>query len=381
MANLRDRIGPTIGGEGGKFPYKAPEQYCPKKYEVYNPDIFALGVMIYMVFKGKHPNGLENKKVLNKATSEKEFKSWILTKDKDIEPLINTKLQDYIDGMLKIDPAERPNLDIFYSFILDELRNEDLGVYTQLVGFFEYIDTFDANGDRIDRLYRLHKVANLPGYETKVFKELYQELNAIKLNLINIEDVVYYSELLKFLNRFFKKGYLPQNLLKEEYLDNVRIWYKWYNEMKISDCYKFKVEYRGKAIIDITKGMKKYEAANEYISLSIQYLLELDTEKEVENFFKEFNNNVFFFFFYYNMALNYHQIDIYKTLDFLTKAKETHPTESLFYCKEGKWIEQFLMLWEHNILPVPYELNKSQKEELTAKMKVAFEHCGKIKKT
>lgn len=363
MANLRDRIGPTIGGEGGKFSYKAPEQYYPKKYVAYNPDIFALGIMTYMIFSGKHPDGTDNKKALK---SKSEIKNWILSENKNIKSLENTDLQNYINRMLQNDPAERPNLDDFYAFILGELKKNDLSVHTQLVGFFDYMDVFDVTGDKIDKLYRLCKVAEIPEYEDTVFDELYKELDTTKSNLKNIEDVVYYSELMRYLNRFFKKGYLQQDKLKEEYIENVSVLHKWYNKIKLSDCYKK---------IHIPKELKEYEAANGYISFAIEYLSKFDTVETVEAYFKKFNDKVFLSHFYYYNAICYHQTDIYKTLDFLSKAKENHPTESLFYCKEGKWIKQFLMLEKHNMPPVSYKLCESQKEELKIKMQIAFEYC------
>lgn len=381
MANLRERIGLTIGGSGGKFPYKAPEQYEPKKYTIYNPDIFALGIMVYMLFTGKHPNGLDNEKALQKSTPERKFKSWILLEEKNIEPIKNTDLQSYINRMFQNNPAERPALEDFYTFILKELEKENFGVHYQLVGLLDYIDVFDVTGDRIDRLYKLNNVAGLPDLEQTIFNELYEELNAIKSNLTKMEDVVYYSEILKFLNRFFKKGYLQQDLVKEEYLDNVRIWYKWYKKMKISHLYGVKKEYRGSIIYDSVKNLKEYEAAGEYIYLAIAYLLELDTEIAVEAFLKTFNDDVFLSYFYYYRAFDWyvHQKDIYKTLEFLSKAKEKHPTEVLFYCKEGKWIEHILIYCEYDlqVLPIGYKLDSSQKEELTAKMQVAFEYCKK----
>lgn len=65
------------GGGGGKFPFKAPEQYYPKKHDSYNPDIFALGTMIYMLFTNKHPNGLSKAEALNPNTSSSKFSNWV----------------------------------------------------------------------------------------------------------------------------------------------------------------------------------------------------------------------------------------------------------------------------------------------------------------
>ena len=374
MADLRERIGQTYGGGGGKFPYKAPEQYFPKKYKTYDPDIFALGVMIYMIFSGKHPNGSTNKKAL---TSPGSFKSWSLSEDKSIVSLENTDLQNYINEMLKNDPADRPVLDDFYAFILGELEKEDSRLHHQVVGLFKGRDAFDQIGNISDRLYRLNKVAGLSDeLEKKVFDKLMLDLNNIKLKLITVNDVVNYLERMRYLNYYFKKGYLLQDVLKKKYFEHVHILFKWYKEIKLNDCPDFKkVECEGYVMIDIVKslGIREYEAANNYIHFAIDYLLDLERESTIEALFEGFKDDVFLSHFYYSRAFDCHQKDIYKTLYYLDKAKEKYPTEAIFYCKEGKWIKQYLHLWQKNVLPLPSQLSKSQREELEAKMQSAFD--------
>jgi len=52
---------------GGKFPFKAPEQYKEVQVKGFAPDIFALGILLTLLFSKRHPSGLSlnqiNKKI------------------------------------------------------------------------------------------------------------------------------------------------------------------------------------------------------------------------------------------------------------------------------------------------------------------------------
>lgn len=382
MAKLRDRIGPIKGGGGGKFFYIAPEQYVRDFYEDYNPDIFALGVMIYMIFTGKHPSGLENAvffkmeedaKTCEQKEQEMKKKSrkWASSKNKKIEPLENTDLQNYINGMLKKDPAERPNLDDFHAFLLKELKKEDEGVHYQLTGFFGARDAYGHTEDRIGRLYKLSRVAQLPNKVDEVFDKLYKEFNILKSNFTNAKDVAYYSTMLGYLISISKGKHTE--LLKKECLEHIKIVSKWHKKIKTSDLEQYKdIEYQGLVLQQYSRLIKNdYLAVIECIDCSIDYLSNLEPEEVLETFFQEFNDDLFLSYFYYDRALNSNTFihDIYKTLHFLSKAKEKHPTELFFYKNEEEWIESFLIFRD-----LYNELSESQITELSDRKNAAFEH-------
>jgi serine/threonine protein kinase len=195
MIDLYNSLGPSKGAIGGKFPFKAPEQYSLAErehvgkgqapYKTFKPDTFALGVIIYMLFTGKHPNGLTAEKALNKNTSSSRFKNWALTHPK--VSMDYWVFEEIVNGCLKDDPSERPLLLSIFNLCLEELNKTDKNAYDNLLLRFDEHDKFDLYQPRIAYLQVLENISELPNQRLPVLEflmaDLIQQKQILKIHL------------------------------------------------------------------------------------------------------------------------------------------------------------------------------------------------------
>lgn len=91
---------------GGKFAFKAPEQYPENKIKGFAPDVFSLGVICSLLLTKKHPCGHEIKKI-NRRNPKKPKNGW-LNWAKSGERIIeyhNHEIKEVIIQMLNSDPS------------------------------------------------------------------------------------------------------------------------------------------------------------------------------------------------------------------------------------------------------------------------------------
>lgn len=339
IANLIKRIGPTNGGGGGKFPFKAPEQYCPKEYDSYNPDIFALGVMVYMLLTDKHPNDLPKKQALNKNTSSSKFSKWVFNakaitlNNKTIEQLINQALQ--------LNPSDRPTAESFYNILMGELEKLDKKTYDNLklrLDYFDHLNKFDTLSKDIDTL---SKLSNLPNNSETIYNQVNQIVSTSFDNIKTEKELIKLSEYYKLLISLAKNTNNTHDLI--EYSKKLIILLSnWHSKIKVHHKYpenKFENH-----IIYSTPDFRDIEIVSEYMSVIYNFLSKYIKIQEIENLFKKSNDDIFYSIFLYSQASLIRHSDIHICISLLSEAKKLNPTEPLFDYMKYLWIQNSLIL-------------------------------------
>lgn len=339
IANLIKKIGPTKGGGGGKFPFKAPEQYCPKKYDSYNPDIFALGVMVYMLFTNKHPNNLSKEKALNKNTSSSKFSKWacntkaITLNNKTIEQLINQALQ--------LNPSDRPTAESFYNILMGELEKLDKKTYDNLklrLDYFDHLNKFDTLSKDIDTF---KKLSNLPNNSETIYNQVNQIVSTLLGNINTEKELIKLSEYYKLLVSL--ANYISEaNDLIEYSKELIILLSKWHSKIKVHHKYpenKFENH-----IICETPDIRDIEIVSEYMCVMYNFLSKHIEIKEIEELFKKSNDDIFYSIFLYSQASLIRLSDIHTCISLLSEAKKLNPTEPLFDYMKYLWIRNSLIL-------------------------------------
>ncbi|ENC6655722.1 protein kinase [Aeromonas hydrophila] len=115
---------PIQGKSGGKFAYKAPEQY-DKNIRGFSPDLFALGVILCLIFTNKHPTGKTVDFALKKSPKLKQgWECWAKNGKRIIE-CGSEIIQDLITRLLSSNPHYRPSLEHVYDVLFTEFYKED----------------------------------------------------------------------------------------------------------------------------------------------------------------------------------------------------------------------------------------------------------------
>lgn len=339
IANLIKRIGPTNGGGGGKFPFKAPEQYCPKEYDSYNPDIFALGVMVYMLLTDKHPNDLPKKQALNKNTSSSKFSKWafnakaITLNNKTIEQLINQALQ--------LNPSDRPTAESFYNILMGELEKLDKKTYDNLklrLDYFDHLNKFDTLSKDINTL---NKLSNLPNNSETIYNQVNQIVSTLFGNINTEKELIKLSEYYKLLVSL--ANYINEaNDLIEYSKELIILLSKWHSKIKVH--YKYPENKFENHIICETPDIRDIEIVSEYMCVMYNFLSKHIEIKEMEELFKKSNDDIFYSIFLYSQASLIRLSDIHTCISLLSEAKKLNPTEPLFDYMKYLWIRNSLML-------------------------------------
>jgi serine/threonine protein kinase len=118
------------GHPGGTNVYKAPEQYDIKIFpECFEPDIFAVGIIIAELFQGYHPAALDKDKDKQIRTWKgKKLKRWVLSGIRNYKTAENdseVSLIKLIDEMLSPNPCLRPSFESCYGVLSEILKMSD----------------------------------------------------------------------------------------------------------------------------------------------------------------------------------------------------------------------------------------------------------------
>ena len=137
MANIWAELGTN---SNGTRQYMAPEQYSPDKFESFEPDVFAVGVILTMLLTNMHPSG-----------RPKEFKGWRRTRweswANDFERgglddlgIPDSRLTILIKKMLNPNPDERVSAEAALDEVLKILASTDRRNSDHLAALFELWD-------------------------------------------------------------------------------------------------------------------------------------------------------------------------------------------------------------------------------------------------
>ena len=345
MVDLYNILGPSKGAIGGKFAFKAPEQYTweerknsqtkTTRYSGFKPDTFALGVIIYMLLTGKHPNGMPVNRALNKNTSGSIFKAWAfanpaITMEDDI-------FESIINDCLREEPAQRPSLDSIFAVCLSELEKIDRNAYDNILLRFDQGDKFNAYQPKIENLRTLGNIAELPGQRNDILTSLIEDQSKQKENINSPSDVVYYGRTLqKILELVRKNDDLDDYLINEFYylIDLIRTWHK---QLKVHHLFPSANE-NGDDVFPAISNMMDFEVAAHFTSVSFEVLIKIQGIEKVFEHIKLFNDHILMSLYYYYQASELRGEDIFQTIHFLDLAKENNKDEALFDYMKHLWI-------------------------------------------
>lgn len=132
------------GKRGGKYGYIAPEQY-PVGPKGFSPDKFALGVIMCMLFSGKHPNGDSLSHIFELSTDRDcELKNWTLYGERlvDVE---NAIIKELISNLLSVQPTNRITYKKCYEKLCEEFLKFDRLNAQICLGYIEYFKSEYSN--------------------------------------------------------------------------------------------------------------------------------------------------------------------------------------------------------------------------------------------
>lgn len=337
IADLIKKIGPTLGGNGGKFPFKAPEQYNPKGYASYNPDIFALGVIIYMLFTSKHPNGLNKVKALSKNTSSSKFKEWVFNAKIDLE---NKIIEQLINQALDKNPSNRPSAEEFYKVLMKELKKLNKNTSEKLKLRFDYLDNLNGFNTISKEIDTLRNLSKLPNNKIAIYNRVKPIVSDL-LDIANSEKELiklckYYEFLISISVIDQDKSYLIKYSKKL-----IELLHKWHTKIKVHHDYPENI-FRGEVILK-TPDFRDIEIVSKYISVIYSYMSKHMNENDIENLFEKYNDDIFYSIFLYSKASKIRS-EIYTCMSLLEKAKDLNQKEPLFDYMKYLWIQNSLML-------------------------------------
>jgi serine/threonine protein kinase len=332
MLNLYNSLGPTKGAVGGKFPFKAPEQYSREersrtckdfvRYESFVPDTFSLGVILYMLFTGIHPIGMPANRALQRNTSGSIFRQWALS-----HPTIKMEdadLQLIINGCLQENPSQRPSLEMILNWCVAKLK-------------FKQLDRMDAYQPRAEYLRTLGNIAELPGQRKPIVDFLIEEIQKQDNNIEGPTDVVYYGQIIhRLLTLIRKQDELDEYVIEVLYrlLNVIRIWHpqlRAYHLLPSLD--------EGKELEPVIPDLNDIEVAANFVSLAVDMLEKWQGVSIVYEKIRALNDPVLISLYYYHQAEVIRGNNIFETIKYLNMAKEFNPKEPLFDQMKQRWIK------------------------------------------
>lgn len=104
---------------GGKFPFKAPEQYKNSNIIEFEPDRFSLGVLLCMLFSNQHPCGFLPSQILKKNPKKFSWECWANHGERIIN-VDNKIICNLIVRLLSKEPLERPDFKECFDVLKQE---------------------------------------------------------------------------------------------------------------------------------------------------------------------------------------------------------------------------------------------------------------------
>lgn len=135
---LKDNV---AGKSGGKFPFKAPEQYKESEITDFYPDRFSLGVLLCLLFSNKHPCGYSAAQVLKKNPKKLKtsWETWAKEGQRTID-ISNSKLKDLILRLLSVEPLCRPSYEECLGCIKELYKDKYTNDFETSMFYIDYFD-------------------------------------------------------------------------------------------------------------------------------------------------------------------------------------------------------------------------------------------------
>ncbi len=350
MLSLYDILGPSIGAIGGKFPFKAPEQYSksqwleitgnPKPRNGFNPDKFALGVIIYMLLTGTHPNGINNKKTLNRNTSGSAFWNWALSEPKISLP--DDPFESIINECLNTSPNLRPELNNILKVCLKELESIDENVYDNIVLRFHEKDKMETYQPRVMNLKTQLDIAELPEKRREVLDSLIVELHRHKKENWESCDVIYYGRIVHAILLLMRKVDNLDNYILEELYALLTIFLSWHGRLNGEDLYPSK-NAEGHIVLPKVESLRDFEVTSNFVSMAFRAIAKLEGEEKLKTYIDSLDIKLLNGLYYYfkaeqaRVTWNFELVIMY-----LNMAKAELPDEVVFDEMRARWVDGFL---------------------------------------
>lgn len=329
----------------GSYPYMAPEQYIPEKYDSFEPDIFALGVILFEMITGKHPCDKKTKEVWNEWTRNK-WKSWAFNESKFDEKLysIPKDIKSIIKKMLITNPEDRPSENEILDEVLIYLKKKDNETTKQLRLMFEYYDFLTDYSQKDDRIRTIQEISQFPEEVSSLINEVKKEIDILKKGDKSQKDIEYLCRLCKEEAELFLK--------RNKASDRDRAVY--YSELLIDEIMKIKDEisyeklhpnlnFKGFKVISEPHYDRDFELYSEIIGYGIDILEKTIRKKKTKEYILK-KDKVTISAYYLREARNKRkQSDLIaaKNLDICI---EYNPNEPLFYYFKGIWLYIYYLM-------------------------------------
>lgn len=120
---------PINGARGGKFAYKAPEQYENSEIIGFDPDIFSFGVIVTLLLSDFHPCGNAKEKILSKRNPKTKggWEYWAKQGNRvvNLKSPYSIEIANMLRRCLSIQPLDRPNIEEVIAVLNDEASKID----------------------------------------------------------------------------------------------------------------------------------------------------------------------------------------------------------------------------------------------------------------
>ncbi|MCC6005939.1 MAG: protein kinase [Thermofilum sp.] len=331
------------GIPGGTNPYKAPEQFLEKdkspfkeeliKAGLFNPDVFALGVILTEMLTGKHPCGLSSREVIKPKVAEAtEFwENWSIRGDRIVD-VENVELRNLILRMLEPNPQKRPSLDEIYVELTRILKNVNAQLYnileTQLSFYDDIARSYKDTLDDITIRLQLLKLSVLPE-SSELIKEL---ADSVEDMLKKVTPPKSPEEVYEFIILAHALGKILLHLDREYYKEKIialateslDIISNWRNQIKA-----IHIPYLPKNL-----SIADYEAHAELIKYPLDLLKAIMHEEEVEELINRRYDAYIRSHYLFNKACDLHGKDNKLAIEYLEKVLEYSPgNETILYLK------------------------------------------------
>jgi serine/threonine protein kinase len=348
MVNIYRILGADSGKIGGKFAFKAPEQYSkgeqPKEYKEaryseFTPDIFAFGVIMYMLFTGKHPNGLNVSEALNKNTRGSIFKRWAFSNPK--VTLTNKRLESLINACLSENPSLRPSVEVIYNFCTEELRLIDKNALENLILRFNQKDKQSTYLTKIKRLETQKKISELPQQRESILANLILEFEGIDVNHLMGAGIVYYFEIVKYILIIVRKEDNLEVFLIKTLFKVLHVLIRKHMYLKVEHKYP-SLNDQGDFVVQ-TPPIRDIEIPSGYLAMIIQALEKFGEADKADRIIRRSKDKVFESIYSYYLASTQKDTNIFKALQYLDRAKNQNENEPLFDEMKMLWIKMALV--------------------------------------
>lgn len=341
MANAWEEAGMPQGS----FPYMAPEQYLPDKYEEYKPDIFSLGVMIIEMLTGNHPYGKKTSILLREWKSPKLWESWSFDKNKHriIDTLdIDESLRTIITKMISINPSDRPDeydllTDLFKIFY-------DIDEYTakQLKLLFDYFDELSEKDRFSNQISAYEHLSDIPSNINSLIVNIEKDIAELKNRTKTQRETVFLCNLCRIEAESLLKRNRASDKKRAEY----------YGELIINEIIEIRnniscLEIYPNHILKDFKLVKEpyterdFEEYSFVISWGAEILNRSIGLKRTKEYFKNKDKITLSAFCIFN-ARKYFFSNPIKAAKMLDNCINLNPKEAFIYYLKARWLIQYL---------------------------------------